>query len=289
MDIPWEDVRIFLEVAERGSMSKAARSLRLGQPTVSRRLGDLEHRLGFALFERSVAGVQLTARGEAMLEPARNMATWAVELHRQAELDEERIEGLVRVSAPPGVAFDLVAPFASRLREQYPQLRLEVISAVRYVDLARREADLALRMLSTTSKDLVTLHSFEFENAAYAAPDYARGVPPDATVADIDWIAWPAQLDDVPPNPQLRTRVPDFVPSFTSDDFVVQLRACLEGLGAMVLSNVAHPFSYLSQLERLDVDLSPYNRGAIHLVAAKRAVLSPRVRIVADALIEAFG
>ena len=64
MDLSWEDVRLFLAVAEHGSLSEAARRLRIGQPTVSRRLAELEERLGYPLFERSVEGARLTTPGE---------------------------------------------------------------------------------------------------------------------------------------------------------------------------------------------------------------------------------
>ena len=74
MDIPWDDLQVFLAVAEERSMSAAAKRIRMGQPTVSRRVAALEHRLGYALFRRSVEGVHLTSAGERLLAPARRMA-----------------------------------------------------------------------------------------------------------------------------------------------------------------------------------------------------------------------
>ena len=288
MDISWEDVRLFLAVAEHGSMSKGAKALRIGQPTMSRRIGDLEHRLGFAVFERSVAGATLTSRGQALLDPARNMSLWASELHRQVERDEPRLEGVVRISAPPGVAFDLLAPFAASLRKQLPGIRLEILAAVRYVDLARREADLALRRRANSARDLVTLRTFEFENGVFAAPSYAERLPPGYTFADIDWVGWPRHLDEIPPNPQLRALIPEFEPALASDDFNVQLRACLEGAGAMILAAAQHPRSQLTSLRKLNLDLGEHRHGQIHLVGAKSALLVPRVRAVADALLRAL-
>ena len=284
MDIPWEDIRLFLAVAEHGSMSKGAKALRIGQPTMSRRIGDLEHRLGFAVFERSVSGVALTPRGEELLGPAQNMSLWASELHRQVERAEPRLEGVVRISAPPGVAFDLLAPFAASIREHLPGVRLEVLSAVRYVDLARREADLALRRRANSARDLVTLRTFEVENGVFASPAYAKRLPSRPTFSDIDWIAWPRHLEEIPPNPQLRAVIPEFEPAFASDDYTVQLRACLEGAGAMILAAVEHPGSQLRSLCSVDVDLGEHRFGQMHLVAAKSALLVPRVRAVADAL-----
>src|SRR6185503_18701311 len=85
MDISWEDVRLFLTVAEHGSLTEAARRLQIGQPTASRRLAELEERLGYPLFSRSVEGTSLTSHGERWLEPARRMAEWAGELKLASE------------------------------------------------------------------------------------------------------------------------------------------------------------------------------------------------------------
>ena len=83
MDISWDDARLFLAIAETGSFSGAARRLRIGQPTVSRRLAALEYAVGATLFRRSVDGAALTAAGERLVLPAKKMAEWAGELHRE--------------------------------------------------------------------------------------------------------------------------------------------------------------------------------------------------------------
>src|SRR5258705_5025488 len=142
MDVSWEDVRLFLAVAEHGSLTEASRHLRVGQPTVSRRLAELEESLGYPLFDRSVEGATLTSRGECWLEPARRMAEWAGELRSTAELGDALPAGSVRITAPPGVAFDFVAPFARLVRDKYPKIQLQILSRVEYVDLSRREADI---------------------------------------------------------------------------------------------------------------------------------------------------
>src|SRR5688572_25202382 len=106
MDIPWEDVKLFLAVAEARSLSAAARRLRVAQPTVSRRLADLEARLGETLFLRSVDGTAPTSFGESLVEPARRMAECAGDLERAALRADAAPRGVVRITAPPGVAFD---------------------------------------------------------------------------------------------------------------------------------------------------------------------------------------
>ncbi len=269
-------------------MSSAAKMLQLGQPTVSRRVAELEHRLGYPVFERSVSGAALTAHGEALVGPARNMARWAAELERSADRTSSLPRGTVRITAPPGIAFDFLAPFAGALRQDLPEVRLEVVSSVRYLDLTRKEADLALRMRQPSARDLVTLHTFELENAAFASQAYAATLPAGYGVRDVDWVAWPSPLEACPPNPQLEALIPGFRPTFASDDFLVQIRAMMAGAGAMVLGAARHRFTLLGTLRRLDLELGRFAQSAVHLVASKSALEIARVRAVADLVIEQF-
>lgn len=284
MDIPWEDVHLFLAIAETGSLSAAARRLRTGQPTVSRRLADLEYRLGYQLFHRRAAGATPTSAAERLIEPARRMAEWAGEVARAASKGEKSPRGVVRITAPPGVAFDFVAPFAAFAKEKYPQIRLEILSSINYLDLVRGEADLALRARAPEQKDLTVVAGFEHENSAFVTKSLAARLPAKPSFADIPWIAWAPPYEQLPPNPQLERLIPGFEPSFTADSFLVLVRAAEMGLGAMILGRVKHRFSQPSPLVPLKLDLGPHSKSALHLVAAKSALDIPRVRAIADLL-----
>lgn len=297
MDISWEDVRLFLAVADRGSLTEAARQLKVGQPTVSRRLAELEAELGYPLFDRSVEGASLTSQGERWLEPARRMAEWAGELSSAAERADSTPAGLVRITAPPGVAFDFVAPFARLARERYPQLQLQVLSRIEYVDLARREADIALRMRPPASRDLVLVHTFVHLNDAFVSKSYAarlglgsqthRGSSPKKpSLKDIDFIAWAPPFEEFPPNPQLAALIPGFRPTFTADDFIVQRRAAEAGVGALFMHKARHRFNRDSELVPLGLDLGPHRTSELHVVCAKSALAVARVRAVAELLRE---
>lgn len=280
MDISWDDIRLFLAIHETGSMSGAARRLRVGQPTVSRRLADLEHQLGAALFRRSVEGVTLTDAGERLVEPARKMAEWAGEVGRAAERREEGPSGRVRVSAPPYLAVDLLAPLAGWLATEAPGLRLEVSASVEYASLGRGEADLALRSRPADSEDLTNVFSVEHGVAVFASPELAARLGPRPALAQIPWIAWCPPYDQVPPNPQLQRLLPGVVPAFTTDDFLVMLAAAEAGAGALALSTLRHRLSPTRRLVQLEVDLGPLARGVMHGVCARSALAIPRVRAV---------
>ena len=277
----WNELQLFLAVADGGSLTAAARKLRVTQPTASRRLLELEASVGEPLFVRGVEGTRLTSFGERMLEPARRMAEWAGEAERVAARTQTGPRGVVRLTAAPGLAFDFVAPFAGYLREKLPEVQLEVISTVQYLDLARREADLALRFAAPTQRDLVSVASVDFDVAPFGSPSYAARLPKKVALADVDWIGWAPPLDHLSPNPELAALIPGFRPSFASDDFLVQLRAAMAGLGAMFLGKVRHRFSLENPLVELPLPLPP-RRGSLHLVCARSALDVPRVRAVAD-------
>lgn len=286
MDIAWNDLRLFLAVAESGSLSGAARHLRIGQPTVTRRLAALEYSMGSKLFRRSVDGAALTAAGEKLLGPARKMAEWAAEVGRAAEKSDQAPTGMVRVTASPFISFDFLAPFAGWLAQKHPALRLEVISSMQYLDLSRGEADLALRIKPPTSDDLKVLHMFEVDNAVFVSRAIAARLPKKPQWADVPWLAWAPPLDALPPNPQLEQAIPDFRAAFTSDNFLVNYAAAQAGCGAIVLTRARHRFSQPNGMVPLKLELGPHARSELYLVCARSAHDIPRVRKVAELLVD---
>jgi len=283
MHVPWDDLQIFLAVAESGSLSAAAKRLRITQPTVSRRVADLEAKVGEPLFVRSVEGVTITNFAERLLEPARRMAEWAAEADRAAERRDSAPTGVVRVTAPPGVAYDFLTPFAAWMRSRLPAVRIEIVATVQSLDLSRREADLALRLGPSAQRDVVSVAKLEYDVGAFAAASYAKTLPRKYGMADVAWIGWAAPLDHLSPNPELGRIIPGWTPSFAADDYLVQVRAAELGLGAIFQARLRHRFSGSSPLVELDLDLGGL-RGSMHLLCAKSALAIPRVRAVSDLL-----
>lgn len=287
MHIPWNEVELYLAVAEAGSVSAAAKRLKTTQPTVSRRLAELEASLGEPLFARSVDGTTLTSFGERMLPAARRMAEAAGEVERVASGAAAAPKGVVRVTAPPGVAYTFLVPLAARLRARLPEVRLEVVATTSYLDLARREADLAIRAQpidrASTQRELVVLATLNSPVAAYAAPSLAAKIPPNARLADVPWIAWAPPFEHLPPNPQLGKLMPGFEPVFTATDYIVQIRAAEAGIGAVLLDRLGRHFALASPLVKLPVALGNL-ASSVQLVCARSSLAIPRVKAVADVL-----
>jgi DNA-binding transcriptional LysR family regulator len=212
------------------------------------------------------------------------MAEWAGELRSTAERGDAEPTGVVRITAPPGVAFDFVAPFAARVREKYPQLRVQVLARVEYLDLSRREADIALRSRAPTQRDLTVVHSFTHMNDAFATKAYLATLPAKPSMSQIGFIAWAPPFEQFPPNPQLQAMIPNFRPAFASDDYIVQLRAAEAGVGAVFMQKVRHRFNRDSNLVPLGLDLGPHAKSHVHVVCAKSALGVTRIRAVAELL-----
>lgn len=287
MHIEWNDLQLVLAIAESGSLSGAARALRVTQPTASRRLAELEAQLGEPLFIRRVDGTAVTSFCERLLEPARRMAESAADVERAAERGERAPRGTVRITAPPGIAQAMLAPFAVSLRDRLPEIQLEVISTVRYVDLVRREADLALRIPSTSHResprDIIVVKAVVHPIHAYATPAYIATRKRGYGFADVDWIGWPAPLEDTPPMPQLAQRIPSFRPVFASDDFLVQMRAAELGIGAIVLSELRTRFDPPPLLAPLSLDFAGI-ASTVQLACARGSLAVPRIAAVAELL-----
>ena len=141
----WDDYRYFLAVAEEGSLSAAANRLRASQPTVGRRIASLEDRLEVRLFERHPRGYSPTPAGEAILDLARRLDSNVRDIGLRIKGQDTEFVGTVSISTPESMAVYWLIPRLSRLRRLHPGIRIEVHSAAAIADIARGEADLALR------------------------------------------------------------------------------------------------------------------------------------------------
>jgi DNA-binding transcriptional LysR family regulator len=282
MDLRWDDLKLFLAVHEHGSLSAAARALKLGQPTLSRRIAELEEAVNETLFERNSQGAILTPAGQKLLPAAQRMAEWANEATRNIRKHTHLPEGKVRIAAPPGIAYEVVVPLASRIRQQHPQIQIEVLSGIEILNLGRGEADISLRSERPSDADLVCIDEIASPMRVYASKDYAAKLPPRPTLADLDWICWAAPYEDLPPNQELHAAIPNFKPVFTSDDYIVQFAACKAGVGAMILAQILHGHAGQESLQELDIDLGPQVIGHLYVVCHKRHRHLPKVRLVTE-------
>lgn len=175
MDQPdWNQLKAFLETAETGSLSAAARKLGLTQPTLSRQVAAIEQQLGVTLFERVGKAMVLTGTGLALLEHARVMGAAAEDLRMAATGQSQAVDGVVCVSASEAVAAYLLPGLLLRLREQVPGIAIDVVTSDALSDLRRREADIAIRHVRPEQPDLIGRWIREASASFYASKAWVQ-------------------------------------------------------------------------------------------------------------------
>jgi DNA-binding transcriptional LysR family regulator len=175
----WELYRSFLAVLRQGSLSAAARNLRLTQPTIGRHVEALETALRVALFTRSPSGLAATSAALELRPAAEAMEAAAEALLRAASGAAGEARGTVRLTASEIIGAEVLPAMLARFRAEHPGIVLELALNNRTEDLLRRDADLAVRMTRPRQEALVARRIGRIGIGLYAHRRYiaARGSP----------------------------------------------------------------------------------------------------------------
>lgn len=251
----WNDLRVFLAIARSGSLGAAAKQLGVSHPTVGRRLHVLEQASGQVFFRRTGQGLVLTDSGERILHLAQEMEHSALAIERRLAGDGGQCEGLLRISCADWFAGYVLAPVLCELAQRQPLIVPEIIPGHRLFDLARREADIAFRIVPFTEPDIVqrrlTTLSYGLYTAASAATPQAGGEGLGVITMNTAQAHYPDVL-------WLQQRYPRARTVFTSSSRTVQAQLCAKGLGVAVLPRALG--DALPALRRVDVDEAPPGR-----------------------------
>lgn len=178
METDWNDLKILAALARGGSISAAARELKVDASTVSRRLTAIEKSLGAMLLSRSGKEFAWTTEGQSALRYARAVEQLVIEAERTIRAAKVDIAGIVRVSSPSGVAIALTRILPG-IRKIHPLLAVEISADNDAVDLSKGEADIAVRMFKPVESGLVFRRAFEVGWGVFASKPYAakHGLP----------------------------------------------------------------------------------------------------------------
>lgn len=180
----WDDLKFVLAIARQGSLNAAAKALDTTQPTVSRRLDALERRIGAKLFERAVSGLSPTALCAALIEPLGQMEHGAQAVARLVAARDTGLQGRITVTSLAWFGDDVLAPLLARFSARHPRVAIDLVNDPRRFNLARRDADVALRIGSFDQEDLIERKVAEVSYGLYASvayldrhgrPDFAKG------------------------------------------------------------------------------------------------------------------
>jgi DNA-binding transcriptional LysR family regulator len=183
----WDDLRVLLAVHRSGSLARAAAELGVNPTTVSRRISSLEEQVAARLFDRTSDGWVTTSTGRELAAHAECMEAEAIAALREVEGADRRLSGKVRVTGTEMLVTRFLMPALPRFHARYPEILLDLHCSPRTVSLARREADIALRLARPVEEDVVTRKIATIQLAFYASPAYLQeqGVPerPDESLA----------------------------------------------------------------------------------------------------------
>jgi len=237
----WDHLRFVLAVAEAGGVSAAARALHVDAGTVSRRLDALESQLRCKLFHRTRRGLTPTAAGAKLIAPAQRIAGEIRRLDFELSAEDRGLAGPVVVTATEAIAAGFLAPVLPALHARHPGIAVEIVTDIRALDLGRREADIALRLVRPRLGDLVARRLGDVGYELYASPAYlvARGDPELGTqCAGHALIDWPLDYTIIPQVPWLRRHAAAAQVAVRSGSALTRLSVCAAGLGLALLPRV---------------------------------------------------
>lgn len=178
-DPDWTFWRSFEAVLAEGTLSGAARRLGLSQPTLGRHIDALEKMLGVTLFQRTLKGFAPTQTALALFEPVKTAHAALAEARARAEGRTESLAGSVRITGSTVFCSYVLPALLLPLRQDYPDIALEIVPSDTTENLLMREADIAIRMFRPTQLDLITQHIGDLPLTCCAHQTYLdhRGTP----------------------------------------------------------------------------------------------------------------
>jgi DNA-binding transcriptional LysR family regulator len=240
----WDKLKVFHAAAEAGSFTHAGERLGLSQSAVSRQVSSLESELSVSLFHRHARGLILTEQGELLYRTAHDVFMKLEAARTKLTDSRERPNGELKVSTTPGIGVHWLTPRLGEFLDLYPDIQVTLITSDEELDLAMREADVAIRLRQPTQPDLIQRKLFSVHFHAYASPDYLKRFGTPKTYEDLDSHRIILLGGSVVPSYLQNRRwlleisrngKGERVPSFTINNVLGLVRACQRGLGIATL------------------------------------------------------
>ncbi len=279
----WDDVRHFLHVARTRSLTGAAEALGVNQSTVSRRVASLEKNLGATLFERSPgSGWILSLAGEQVVKLAEQMADDAQQIGLAVMRNRTELSGSIKVTCGDAGTHSMIVKTIAEFSRKYPQIELSILISDQTLDLAAREADVAIRVTSQPPPNVVGKRIATLGMAIYAAPELAERMRAgDKTVPVIIGTS----EGDGPPDWVL-AHCPDAIATHRCNTLPVKIETAQQGIGVALLPvSLGENVRGLERICAYHPDPSPGLWILSHVDLRSTA----RVRVFRDYLVEKFS
>lgn len=278
----WDNLHTFLEIARQGSLSGAARVLKLTQPTIGRRLAAMEEALGAKLLQRTPDGFILTPIGESVLANAERMEQEALAAERLIFGGDVKMEGEVRITTVDTLASRIVTPAMIELQKAHPEISIELTPATQSLSLSRRETDIAIRAAPFTGNQIIARKIGTLALNFFARPEYLKEADTNeprliSVMEDQSHLPEAVWMDKQFPNGKIRVR---------SNSREALYWAALAGGGIALLPRFRADKD--DRLVRVLPDVPNLNRD-IWIGVHSDMRQTPRIRVTMDALIAKFA
>lgn len=181
----WDNLRVFLAVARTQSALEAAAQLEMDHSTISRRLHRLEKEIGTAVFARNPQGHMLTAAGHRLLEYVEKIEGTLAQIDSEIGGDNQVLTGQVRMGTTEGFGSFFLAPHVAHFCARHPAITVEMLAVPRFVNLSKREADLAINIERPQTGAYVFCKLSDYRLQLYATAEYLEKHPPICSLADL--------------------------------------------------------------------------------------------------------
>ncbi|MBK8158508.1 MAG: LysR family transcriptional regulator [Rhodospirillaceae bacterium] len=280
----WNDLKVFLTLAEEGQLTAAAKRLHVSHPTIARRIKALETSIGARLFDRLPDRFVLTPAGEELLADTRKMQQAAESIDRRSAGLIDMAQGVVRLSAGEAMT-GFIAAHLPRLRQDLQCVEFELSASHTLANLSRREADLLIR---EQVPDLASIVTRKLGRAAYAIYAQAGSRIRDRSPAALRRLTWLGFDDDhayMPGQSWTRELLAGKRPAIRVNDWLVMRDAIGAGAGLAVLPCYLADTDH--RLQRIGNILPDIVADQWLLVHRDLRTL-PRIRAVMDQLVALF-
>ena len=181
----WDKLRIFHAVASAGSFTHAGQTLGLSQSAVSRQISALEEEISTPLFQRHARGLTMTDEGELLFSAVTDVLGRLAAAEEALKNVHDAPRGALKITASHGIGAYWLLPRLGQFLAQYPEVEVHLVMDDKELDLAQREADLAIRMRAPVQADLIQRKLFTVHYHMYAAKSYQKDHPAPRTLEEI--------------------------------------------------------------------------------------------------------
>ncbi len=284
----WDDIRFVLAVVEAGSLTGAARKLKVNHATVLRRVNRFEEQSGVVMFERNARGLLVAPQRRKVLAAMRIMQAAEQAVERALTATQTTLAGIVRLTSTDTFCQEILPPILARLLDQAEALTIELNAANAHVSLAELDADIAIRPTTKLPPELVGLHAGQMGFAPYAAPS---GTVPSSTApsSTARWLGLSGALGRSVPARWMAEHVPEAEISARADSFLVLREMAAAGQGRVLLPTFLGDND--TRLVRLDMAECKGTKALMVdiWVASHRDMANvPRIRMVRELLAQAL-